>query len=255
MDSIAISPEKIITIGNLDLTSAHFATILITFFLFILSYFFSKNLSKKPGRFQSGVESLVAFFYNKSKEASHNVSSAKLYTNVVLSFFIFIVIANLFSVIPLVESILLEGQPLFTTPTAHFSLTIALAISVVFLSHALAIKESPVKHLNNIVDFRTVFKTRSLKQLPNVFIILFLGLLNIIGEFSKVISLAARLFGNVFAGVVMVTIISGLTAVTAYIVPIPFLVIGIFSGLIQGFVFAFLAFSFITDGVISARSQ
>jgi F-type H+-transporting ATPase subunit a len=255
MDLITISPQKILNIGNLNLTSAHFATILITLFLFLGSYFFSKILSKNPGRFQSGVEALVSFFYDKSKEASHSTSSAKLYTNIVLSFFIFIVIANLFTVLPLVESLLVQGKPLFSTPTAHFSLTIALALIVVFLAHVLAIKESPITHLNNLVDFKTILKTRSLKQLPNVFIVLFLGLLNIIGEFSKIISLAARLFGNVFAGVVMVIIIAGLSAVTAYVIPIPFLVIGIFSGLIQAFVFAFLAFSFITDGVNSARSR
>ena len=54
--------------------------------------------------------------------------------------------------------------------------------------------------------------------------------MDIVGEFAKIVSLAARLFGNVFAGEVMVAVISGLSAYTQFVVPLPFYVLSIFSG-------------------------
>jgi F-type H+-transporting ATPase subunit a len=87
------------------------------------------------------------------------------------------------------------------------------------------------------------------------FVEAFVGLLNIVGEMAKVVSLAARLFGNVFAGNVMVVVIIGLSAFTQFLVPIPFLVLSIFSGLVQAFVFTLLSIQFIALSIDGAMDE
>jgi F-type H+-transporting ATPase subunit a len=65
----------------------------------------------------------------------------------------------------------------------------------------------------------------------------FIGLLEIISELAKIISLSFRLFGNVFAGEVLLTIIFFLAP---YFIPLPFMMLEIFVGLIQAFIFAMI---------------
>ncbi len=70
----------------------------------------------------------------------------------------------------------------------------------------------------------------------------FVGILEFVLEFAKIVSFAFRLFGNVFAGEVLLTVITALIPVIA---PMPFLGMEIFVGFIQAFVFALLSLVFI----------
>jgi F-type H+-transporting ATPase subunit a len=88
-------------------------------------------------------------------------------------------------------------------------------------------------------------KIRSPKQAFDAVLGLFLGALDIIGEFAKVLSLSGRLFGNLFAGDVMVAVIISLASFTQFIVPIPFMFLSIFSGIVQAAVFTMLSILFI----------
>ncbi|MEK7103354.1 MAG: F0F1 ATP synthase subunit A, partial [Patescibacteria group bacterium] len=71
----------------------------------------------------------------------------------------------------------------------------------------------------------------------------FVGILELISEVSKLISFSFRLFGNIFAGEVLLTVILSLTY---YIVPVPFLMLELFVGLIQALVFSMLTAVFVT---------
>ena len=72
---------------------------------------------------------------------------------------------------------------------------------------------------------------------------------------AKVVSLSARLFGNIFAGNVMVAVVIGLSAFTQFIVPLPFIVLSVFSGLIQAFVFMLLSIQFIALSIDGATPE
>lgn len=251
MPSISVAPNKVFNIFGIDILSAHISTLTVSIILILLSIFVYKNLKTIPNNLQVAIEEVVLFFYNKSLEITKNIKQAKRYTALILSLFLFIFISNQFTLIPLVQSVIINKTNVFSNPTAHFSQTIALALTVVILSNAIAFYIAPIKHFNNITNLLNIFKIRSLKQIPQAILDMFLGLLNIIGEFSKVISLSARLFGNIFAGEVTVVIIASLSIFTYYLVPVPFIAISIFSGIIQAFVFAFLSFSFIQGSVKS----
>ncbi|HMR01506.1 MAG TPA: F0F1 ATP synthase subunit A, partial [Candidatus Gracilibacteria bacterium] len=97
----------------------------------------------------------------------------------------------------------------------------------------------------NFIKIGSILKIRKPADVGQALLDIFLGLLDIVGELAKVISLSARLFGNIFAGEVMVVVIASLSVFTRYIVPVPFYLLGLLSGLIQALVFAVLSLSFI----------
>ncbi|MDQ5919617.1 MAG: F-type H+-transporting ATPase subunit a [Patescibacteria group bacterium] len=82
-----------------------------------------------------------------------------------------------------------------------------------------------------------------------------MGLLDIIGELAKILSLSARLFGNIFAGDVMILVIVSLSTYTQFFVPLPFLALSIFSGFVQAFVFSLLSIQFLSGTITSVKGK
>jgi F-type H+-transporting ATPase subunit a len=74
------------------------------------------------------------------------------------------------------------------------------------------------------------------------------GLLELVSEFAKILSFGFRLFGNIFAGALLLSILGALTAI---IIPSMLYVLEIFVGLIQAYVFAMLALVFMSQATIS----
>jgi len=72
-------------------------------------------------------------------------------------------------------------------------------------------------------------------------ILLFVGILELMGEFTRIISLSMRLFGNLFAGEVLLIVVStGIHWALAYLVPLPFLALELLVGFLQAFIFSSL---------------
>ena len=244
--TISMSPEIAMHIGSMPLSNANLATMAATLILGISIIAFRQRISVIPGRMQVIMEGLLMFYYNGLVSAYGSESRAKRQLPLILGLFLFILVCNQFTIIPLTQSIVLGDTPLFRAPTSHFSLTVAFALIVVIVSHVIAFTTSPLRHIGNFIKLHLFFKVRSFKDLANALLENFLSILDIIGEFAKIISLSARLFGNVFAGEVMVAVISGLSVYTQFIVPVPFYVLSVFSGFIQALVFSILAMSFIS---------
>ena len=155
---------------------------------------------------------------------------AERFFPIVATIFILVLASNWAGIIPGVGSIgIHEGEkfiPLFRSANSDLNMTLALAIITVVLSHVYGFYLVGAKHhLGKFFNFKG----------PIDF---FTGILEIIGEISKIISLSFRLFGNVFAGEVLLIIIGFLVP---YIAPIPFLGLEIFVGFIQALIFATIA--------------
>ena len=71
----------------------------------------------------------------------------------------------------------------------------------------------------------------------------FVGLIEVVGEFAKVASLSFRLFGNIFAGEVL---LASMSALLAFGLPIPFMFLEIIIGLVQAFIFSILILAYVT---------
>lgn len=244
--NISIAPEVLGTVAGLPITSSFLSAIFVTGILCAFVFYVRAKLAIVPGNAQIVAEGIIGFFYDQLVEAYGSKEKAKRYLPLIVGLFMFIFLSNQFTLIPLVQSVVIDGVNVFRAPTSHFSLTVALALITFFVSNVIAIGMSPVKWVTNFVKIGELLKVRSFGDLAQALLDIFLGVLDIIGELAKVISLSARLFGNIFAGEVMVVVIAGLSVYTRYLVPAPFYALGLLAGLIQALVFAVLSLSFIS---------
>lgn len=241
MPEINVPSFPIITTPWFHLTNSVIATLLISFFLILFSLYFRKKLSLKPGRLQVVLELLVDFFLTLMTSAWGSEKRARKFIPLIFTIFLFLLIANQFSNIPLVSSIMKDGIQVLRTPSSDLTLTVTLAIVMVMGSHAVALVRFPIRHLKNFFKFHLLFTIRKLKDIPHVFLEIVLGLLDIISEIARVLSMSFRLFGNVFAGEVMIGVMTGLVT---YVIPMPFMFLSAFSGIVQAFVFSILSLNF-----------
>ena len=244
---ISVAPHQAFEVGGFAVSNSMLSSYVVLLILLCFLLAFKTKLRIIPGRLQVAMETLVTFFYGSLIDAYGSETRARRHLPLIVGLFLFILICNQFTIIPLVQSVVTEeGTAFFRSPTSHFALPIAMALIVFFVSHIIALTTSPVKHFTNFIKLGLFFKVRSFKDFGNALFENFLSLLDIIGELAKVISLSARLFGNVFAGEVMVAVITGLSTYTQFVVPMPFYVLSVFSGLIQALVFSILAMAFIS---------
>lgn len=239
-------PAKILFhIGPVPITNAVLATYAVTAVVIVFALWFSRSIRVVPGRLQVGLEAMQEFWIKQTETAFGDTRLAQRLFPMFLTLFFIILIANQFSVFPLINSLMFGDTPLFRTPTSDLSHTIALALLMIGFSHAVAFTTHPLKHIGNFIKIKPFFQVRSLADFGNALLGFFLGLLDIVGEFAKVMSLSGRLFGNIFAGDVMVAVIISLASFTQFIVPLPFIFLSMFSGVVQAAVFTMISILFI----------
>src|SRR5258708_1400525 len=145
-----------------------------------------------------------------------------------MTFFLFIMVGNLLGLLPGFGTITHHSVPLLRSINSDLNTTLALALISAVTTHIFAIKYVGLKnYLKRWVSLNPIF--------------LFVGLLEIVGEFTKIISLSFRLFGNIFAGEVVLSTIS---QIFAFIVPLPFYFLEIIVGFVQAAVFMMLTLVF-----------
>ena len=139
--------------------------------------------------------------------------------------------------------------PFLRSGTADINTTLAMGIMVVLGSNFFGILSIGAwKTLNKYVNLKALASmVTKVRKDPSVLFMapvsFFVGVLEIIGEVAKIASLSFRLFGNVFAGEVLLV---SMSAIFAYLVPGPFLFLEIFVGLIQALIFSLLATVYFT---------
>ena len=160
--------------------------------------------------------------------------TSEKYLPIVGAIFLFILASNWLGLVPFVGplEVGLDGHkiPLFRSPASDLNFTIALAVIAVLSVHiASVISLGAKKHFGKFFTFKNPVAS-------------FAGLLEFISEFIKIISFSFRLFGNVFAGEVLLAIVGFLVP---YVIPLPFLFLEVFVGFIQAFIFSMLTLVFI----------
>jgi F-type H+-transporting ATPase subunit a len=128
--------------------------------------------------------------------------------------------------------------PIFRPGTADLSFTLALAFCAVLLTQVMGVMSlGGWGYFSRFLNFHN----------PIHF---FVGLLEIVSEFSKMVSFSFRLFGNIFAGEVLLTVI---IALVPYVIPMPFYALEIFVGAVQALVFSVLTLVFFKGAVTEAH--
>jgi F-type H+-transporting ATPase subunit a len=224
---------------------------LVVFIILTLSFVLKRKISLIPKGIQNVFEMVIEGFLGVFDSVTGSREKSLRFFPLVFSFFIFILLNNWMGILPGVGSI---GQivsehgekifvPYFRGGTADLNTTLALAIIGVVVSHILGVLAIGIwKHLNKFVNLKAILDIpkKAIKD-PTILIVnpikFFVGLLEIIGEIAKVASLSFRLFGNVFAGEVL---LASMSAILAFGLPIPFLFLEVMVGLIQALIFAML---------------
>lgn len=233
---MSLAPGILFHIGSFPVTNTLVTTLLIDLIIVALVVLFRISFSLYPKGIQNCLEMLYEYFYDSTKEVSNKVNIIYPW---VTTFFIFIVISNLLGQFPGFETIRFfaagsgeEGVPLFRTATSDLNVTLAFAVISIVMCHFYSVKYTGIKgYIGRFISF---------KMFP---IFMFVGLLEFIGEFTKVISLSCRLFGNLFAGE---TVMSTVSSMFAFGLPLPFMVLELMVAVIQAIVFAMLTMAFMS---------
>src|SRR3989344_499004 len=225
--NIDIAAEKISQIGPLPITNSLITTWIVIAIIVVFAYFAGKRIKKVPNRLQNFAETVVESLYNTMENLAGE--RTKRIFPIIATFFIFILVSNYIGLLPGVGTIgiheIHNGKevlvPLFRTANSDINLTLALALISVGVTHYFSVTTlGIVEYLKRYFSLNPA--------------LLFVGLLEIVAEITKILSLSFRLFGNIFAGEALLTTISGLFA---FFVPLPFMAMEILVGFVQATVF------------------
>jgi F-type H+-transporting ATPase subunit a len=229
MEEISIKAEKIFSLGSFNFTNSLALSLVALVFLVILGIIVGSKMKYIPGKIQNIVELALEKLLALMESTLGSREKAEKYLPLVATTFIFIFTSNLLGIFPGVGSLVVshggKASPFFRSPASDLNFTLGIAIITVVMTNIFAVYAvGLLTHLNKFFNFKN----------PIAF---FVGILELISELAKTVSLSFRLFGNVFAGEVLLMIIFYLVP---YVVPIPFLFLEMFVGFIQSFVFSML---------------
>lgn len=279
---ISIAPEKLTTVsvpylGGFDLVNT-LPTLLLTVVLIVLLAFFANRSLKQslntdlvPRGVGGVMEALLELIYNLT-EGSAGVKWAPVIFPWFATILIYVLLANLLKLIPGFESFgflqtaanghpivdygwiasLLPGEqangyilvPLFRGISVDLNFTFALAIISVVMIQVVGFRAQGFGYLSKFFNVRNMFKVPFFGAMD-----FFVGLLELISEISKILSFAFRLFFNMFAGIVLVAVVSSLLGFIT-LAPAMLFLFEVFVGLIQAFVFGMLTMVFMAMATV-----
>lgn len=234
MVHISLRAEELFRIGSFPVTNALLMSVLALILMGGGAILFRRKIALIPGKLQGIFELILEAILDLMDSVLGDRHKSERYLPLVATIFLFVMVSNWLGLFPGVGSITFhtaEGHaPLFRSAAADLNFTLALGVLAVIAINLLGILAIGIrKHAGKFFNFSNPIN-------------FFVGILELISEFAKIISFSFRLFGNVFAGEVLLTIVVFLVP---YVVPLPFLFLETFVGFIQAFVFAMLALVFI----------
>ncbi len=237
---IALSAERIGDFMGLPITNTLLTGWIIAGLLVVIAMMTSRRLKMIPGRVQAFFETLFEGAYDYMAATLESRERARTYFPLIITVFLFIALANMTEFTPGIGSITVvndqgETVPLFRSMNTDLNMTLGLTIiAVVAIEIAGVAALGFFAYAGKFINFSS----------PINFIA---GIIELVSEVSRLVSFSFRLFGNIFAGEVLI-------AVTAffvpYFLPIPLMAFEMFVGVIQGIVFAMLILFFIKLAVM-----
>ena len=202
-------------------------TLLSVALIFGFIYWASRNMTVKPKGKQNVLEYLYDFVVGFTEP---NVGSRymKDYSLFYFCLFLFMVIANNLGLMAKLQTT--DGTNLWTSPTANLQFDLALSFGIILMTHIEGIRRRGIKkYLKGFVT-------------PG-----FMTPMNLLEEFTNFLSLALRVFGNIFAGEVMASLLIILSHQALYWYPVAFVTnlvwtaFSVFISCVQAYVFTLLS--------------
>lgn len=246
---ISIAAEQLFSIGSLPVTNALLIGFLVSIFLVVVLRMAERQKQLVPYGVQNVVEIIFEGLFEFMESVLGDKTQARKFFPLIATIFLFVLVSNWVGLLPGAGTIGLthidNGHttivPFLRSTSADLNFTIALSIIVVFV-----IQWSGIAALG-IVKYSKKFFISPLHKPYGIGTVM--GLLELISECAKLVSFSFRLFGNVFAGEILLIVMLHLVP---YFVPLPFLLLEIFVGLIQAAVFAMLTLVFLKMAMMEA---
>ncbi|KKW42483.1 MAG: ATP synthase subunit a [Candidatus Magasanikbacteria bacterium GW2011_GWA2_56_11] len=241
-----LAPEVLAHVGPVAITNTMVNTWLALVIFAVLGVIITRQASLRPGKLQNGAEYILEQLLGYFDQVTGDPAKTRRFLPLVGSIFFFILLSNWLGLLPGTGSLSYGHSFVLRPANTDLNLTLAMALTSVAASHLFGfITVGFFSHAGKFFQIKGIF--RSLTKGPvaifTAVIEFMVGLIEIVSEAAKVLSLSLRLFGNIFAGEVLISVISAL--VTA-LVPTPFMLLELLVGLIQASVFAMLTLVYLT---------
>src|SRR3989339_2210587 len=250
-----LAPEVVFHIGNINVTNT-MVNVWIAILIFLVLGIFVKRAAKlRPGKLQNTCEFFLEGVLGYFDQVTGDRKKTIRFLPVVGSIFFFILLSNWLGLLPGTGSILVGHTMLLRPANSDLNLTIVMALVAVVSSHLFGLVSVGIfTHLNKFIQIGTLIK--SIRKGPiailTAIIELGVGLIEIVSEIAKVVSLSLRLFGNIFAGEVLLTVMSSMMGL---LLPTPFMLLELLVGLIQAAVFTMLTLVYLTVATTDPHAE
>lgn len=241
--NISLAAESLFHIGTFPITNTLVVTWAVILFLLIIAFLTRKSLKEIPGKLQNIVETVIEGLIDFITTVTNDHKASIRFLPIIATIFLFVLFSNWVEILPGLGSVGLweihQGEriivPFLRSGSADLNVTLAVAIVAVMSLQVMGIMTIGfAKYMKKFFNFGNPISG-------------FVGILELVSEFAKIISFSFRLFGNIFAGEVLLLVVSSLVA---WFVPLPFLFLELFVGLIQAVVFSMLTLVFLSMAVV-----
>jgi F-type H+-transporting ATPase subunit a len=243
---IALAPEVLGHIGSFPVTNTLVTALFVSVLLMVVGFFSVRGLRLVPGKFQTLIETILGGVLDYMEEVLGDKKAALRFFPLIATLFIFILTANWLGLFPGVNSIGLwhekDGhhalQSILYPIATDLNVTLALAV-IVFLviETAGVLMLGFLNYAGKFVNFKS----------PLAF---FIGIIELFSEVARLVSFSFRLFGNIFAGKVLILIALAFVPV---LLPVPLMLFEVLVGFIQAAIFALLTLFFIKLAITEAE--
>ncbi len=237
---ISIAPEAVFHIGSWPVTNSQILGLVGALILCAILFTAVAHIRRNSrGRFVHFVTWILESLYDTTVEVIGDKKVARKVLPLAVTLMLFFLISNWLGILPVVGSITYHHEPLFRGAAADLNTTLGFAIISMVTAQIWSIKRRGM-----FGNLRRYF--------PNPFkdpLHAFEGFLEFIAEFSRTAALSLRIFGNVFGGEVLLSVIGFLTSYAGVVALPVFYVLELFVGAVQAYVFFMLTIAFISLGL------
>lgn len=241
---VVLKAEEVFNVMGFPITNSLIMTWIVLAVLIGFALFFRKKIAMIPGKLQAGIEWMFEGVLNYMTEVLEDEKVARRFFPLIMTIFFFVLVGNELAFLPGVGSIGVEGEhgliPLLRAPAADLNMTLALAFISFFTIEVTGIATLGfLKYGSKFVNFSS----------PIGFVV---GIIEFLSNLGRIISFSFRLFGNIFAGEVMIVVAMFFVA---YLLPVPLMAFEVFVGFIQAVVFSMLTLFFIKLAIMEPHGE
>lgn len=245
---VPLAAEPIAHLGAFPITNAMVNAWIVTVFFVIIAAVVSRRKSIVPTGIHNAIEGVIDVMSTEIEKIAGSRKNARAFFPLIATIFLVVLANNWLGLVPGTGTIGIYGMmhgeveliPLLRPAGSDLNFTLAIAVTAIVFSHLAGVRAvGMIEYFSKFVNVKGIWN--SFKHGPMAVVTAVIefgvGIIEIIGEFAKTLSLSLRLFGNVFAGEILLTVMLGLVS---YVVPIPFMFLEILVGIVQATVFAML---------------